>query len=142
MSVVYFIDFGKSVKIGFTRNLVSRVKALQTTSSQVLKVLFTFSGGRKEELRLHVLLRDLRIRGEFFYFDYRIDNFIHIAKSDAVEEAWLWLEHEIDTRRNNLRCGVRKRNVLSRMEEIKKEERELTDRCFRLVAERKERLGW
>jgi hypothetical protein len=67
--VVYFIRAGDAVKIGHTKNVPSRLRALATASAVRLQVLATVPGGRDREDREHQRWSHLRIRGEWFRAD-------------------------------------------------------------------------
>ncbi len=77
-SVVYFITAHKSrkVKIGYARNLKSRMATLQTGNHSPLKVLHTLPGGAGLEAQLHGRFSDDRIQGEWFRLSDRIREFI------------------------------------------------------------------
>lgn len=64
---IYFIRAGDMVKIGFTRSDPRRrVAALQTGNAEHLRLLTYIAGHSKMETELHDLLRDHRVRGEWF----------------------------------------------------------------------------
>lgn len=64
--VVYFIDDGTAVKIGWTKDLPGRLATLQTGSSRPLTLLRAVPGGRDLEASLHERLADARLQGEWF----------------------------------------------------------------------------
>lgn len=67
-SVVYFVQRGEGgpVKIGTTRDVDSRLSALQTASSEPLILLGTMSGSRALEADLHRAFEPHRLHGEWF----------------------------------------------------------------------------
>lgn len=54
------------VKIGSSKNVLKRLKALQTSSAFELKILHVFLGWGGLEKKLHSLLSDFRLKGEWF----------------------------------------------------------------------------
>lgn len=69
--IVYFIQavIGGPIKIGTSRRdkLSIRLGALQTGSAYRLRVTRTFPGGRGLEQLLHLLFREARMEGEWFW---------------------------------------------------------------------------
>ena len=64
--VVYFIEGGDFIKIGFTRSPAARSKHLMTDSPYEPKVLHLEPGTYKTEKLFHRQFAHLRIRGEWF----------------------------------------------------------------------------
>lgn len=67
-AVVYFLQAGDDgpVKIGFTKNLGTRIEDLQCGRSERLRLIGHRPGGRQEEKALHLRLAAHRLRGEWF----------------------------------------------------------------------------
>ena len=64
---VYFVASGEdSVKIGVTDDVLSRMKALQTTSPLPLKLLLVVPGDKETKYELHQAFWALRISGGWF----------------------------------------------------------------------------
>lgn len=63
---VYFIQQSDAVKIGWSRNVDARMRALQTAASAPLRLLGTLAGTREVERSLHKRFRALRTHGEWF----------------------------------------------------------------------------
>ena len=64
---VYFVASGEdSVKIGVTDDVLSRMKALQTTSPLPLKLLLVVPGDKETKYELHQAFGALRISGGWF----------------------------------------------------------------------------
>lgn len=69
---LYAISNGDSIKLGFSSNIKSRVKALQTGSDGDLKLLWKYYAGtnlqaaKDAERKLHRYCNEFRIRGEWF----------------------------------------------------------------------------
>lgn len=59
-------------KIGISRCLSKRLRALGASHAAPLEVLAVFGGGRRRELECHRLFADLHIRGEWFRADARL----------------------------------------------------------------------
>lgn len=66
MSKVYFIESGDFIKIGVSGSPELRLKSLQTSSPNELKILATISGTDVEEKRIHHLFDQDRQQGEWF----------------------------------------------------------------------------
>lgn len=80
---IYFVQAAKlGVKIGFTTNLESRMKSLQTASPHLLE-LISFIGAvdSLEEFKAHEFFKEKKIRGEWFNIDEEeIYDYIHDLK--------------------------------------------------------------
>ncbi|MDH2429332.1 GIY-YIG nuclease family protein [Sphaerisporangium sp. TRM90804] len=60
-SVIYFIQRGDLIKIGYSENLARRVQALHGD-----RVLLALAGTRAHESALHELFKEHRVKGEWF----------------------------------------------------------------------------
>lgn len=78
--MVYFIQDGDRIKIGFSKNPEKRLSDLQVSNSRPLVLLGTMKGGRGTEQRIHTLFEHLRITGEWFFSDPTLLHFIRNAK--------------------------------------------------------------
>lgn len=65
---VYFIqgENGGPIKIGYTKDLKSRLSSIQTGHPDILKLLACFPANEKDEQKLHKKFDALRLRGEWF----------------------------------------------------------------------------
>ena len=63
---VYFITDRRYVKIGKTKNIISRLSGLQTGHPEKLYVLGYVDGGIGEEKEIHKRFNKYRVRGEGF----------------------------------------------------------------------------
>lgn len=65
---VYLLEcpVSKSIKVGFSSCVESRVSALQTGAPARLRLLAKFSGVRSDETEMRRLLRVFRVHGEWF----------------------------------------------------------------------------
>lgn len=64
--MIYAIQAGEFVKIGYAKNVSKRVKTLQVGSAVPIVVLATCHGDRSTEKAFHLMLRNSRVRGEWF----------------------------------------------------------------------------
>ncbi|MBL0245569.1 MAG: GIY-YIG nuclease family protein [Rhodoferax sp.] len=64
---IYFIqDVLGNIKIGFARNVQSRIETLQTANSSPLRLIGSINGNKSKEAELHRRFAGARIRGEWF----------------------------------------------------------------------------
>jgi Meiotically up-regulated gene 113 len=63
---VYFVRDGRSIKIGITNNVSSRLSSLQTGNPRQLKLLGSFKGTARDEAELHDKFWRDRGLGEWF----------------------------------------------------------------------------
>lgn len=63
---VYFIRSGEAVKIGMSKDVPGRFRALRTMSPLPLELLGVIPGGRDEEAQLHRQWAGQRLHGEWF----------------------------------------------------------------------------
>jgi hypothetical protein len=80
-SQVYFIreDDNGPIKIGYAKNVLTRLSQLQPGNPSALRVVATVPGGEPEEKRLHQRFHHLKIRGEWYkandeLLDYIVKN--------------------------------------------------------------------
>lgn len=78
---VYFIESGPGgpIKIGVSSCVGTRMYDMQISNPDKLACLLTISGGGHLELMFHNVLRESRIRGEWFRRSVELDVFIALA---------------------------------------------------------------
>lgn len=69
--LVYFVQFGDRIKIGYTTNLDRRMEAVPND-----KILALVAGSMADERKYHAKFDDIRITGEWFANDPRLTDFI------------------------------------------------------------------
>lgn len=72
--VVYVVQCGRTgpIKIGYTTNLIQRVRDLEFAGGHRLQLRAAFVGSKKLERQLHDRFEDLRLHGEWFAPNIRI----------------------------------------------------------------------
>lgn len=136
-SMVYFVQIGKHIKIGFTTNLEGRLKAFQTSSADV-DLLLSLPGDRALERSLHDKLSECRIARELFRREYRVLAFMSKYKRDGLAAALQFLD-ETDS------AAIARRKAEDRVRRVAvaRQTKAEKDAYFAsLVAERKNRIGW
>lgn len=89
---VYFIEAdGVAVKIGFTHDVVRRIRVMQIDCPHRLYVIGAMKAGYQIESKLHKKFRRYRIRGEWFnlapeILEYIRENSINVAKSYRLRQ--------------------------------------------------------
>lgn len=63
---VYFIQSRGMVKIGFSSKIANRITELSAQNPVTVRLLAVIQGGRDMERRLHEMLAEHRIKGEWF----------------------------------------------------------------------------
>lgn len=63
---IYFVRMGAFVKIGITRDVAARMKAIQTSSPEKIVLLKIERGTVEDEQRFHHRFRRYRANGEWF----------------------------------------------------------------------------
>lgn len=63
---VYFAQAGDRIKIGWSKNVATRVAQLQTGNAAPIKLLGVVPGGRAKEREIHDLFASVRVGGEWF----------------------------------------------------------------------------
>ncbi len=86
-SVVYFVQNGSRVKIGFTTNIKGRIGTLSLRTNDVL---LTLAGGRDLESALHFRFQEYRVGGtEWFQMSQEVRRYItDKRKSVGTETPW------------------------------------------------------
>ena len=83
--MVYFIQSGEYVKVGYTANLKSRYKQYVTENPNPVYLLATINGGYDIERKIHKQLKDYKHRGEWFvYTDIVKQKIALIIKENAL----------------------------------------------------------
>lgn len=80
---IYFIQAGEDgpIKIGFSKDPVSRLRTLQTAHTEKLKMLHHQTGTRVDEVKLHHKFKSLKIRGEWYQAKGPLLDFIQKRKT-------------------------------------------------------------
>lgn len=84
---VYFISDGTHIKIGKANDPCQRVRELQTANPFVLEMLGVTQGGHKLEFRLHDLLAEFRLQGEWFVMNDHVMSVIRPYLFESMLEA-------------------------------------------------------
>lgn len=97
-SVVYAVRRGDGpVKIGWTKNLDTRLSTLQTASAELLDLIWSSPGGRDDEAALHSFFSPFRIRSEWFEQD--VATLIALSKETLMPRIRTvkpeWLDDEL-----------------------------------------------
>jgi hypothetical protein len=74
--MIYFIQSGDAVKIGYSADPKSRIKKLSTANPNCLLILGVMDGGMDEELSIHARFAKHHLRGEWFAIGDEIIEFI------------------------------------------------------------------
>lgn len=77
-SFVYVVQnaHSKVVKIGYTKDLKTRLRQLQTACSHELTVIKTVEGGKDEESHIHLDLKKYRLNGEWFKWNEFVKSYV------------------------------------------------------------------
>lgn len=136
--IVYFVEIGKFIKIGFTTNLKTRMSAFLNSAPSV-ELLLTIPGGRDLERDIHNILVDRRVAREMYHHnDDRIRGFIRQYELNGLQPALDYLDETTPEEREARKAASRINYV-----EIRRRTKAEKNAYFSsLVAQRKERLGW
>jgi hypothetical protein len=74
------------VKIGWSKNVDTRLKSLQTSSPLPLTLLGKLAASRRLEKELHLRFEPYRASGEWFRLGYRIEMFLRAAIDEQSED--------------------------------------------------------
>jgi len=136
-SVVYIVQIGPHLKIGFSRNMASRLKQF-ATSAVTVETLLVVPGDRPLERQLQGLLSEARITRELFRHYWRIYDFIDVVKRDGLDRGLQFLSETTPRRRVERRQDERR----ARESRARQSKAALDAHFAGLVADRKRRLGW
>jgi hypothetical protein len=82
--MIYFIESGDYVKVGYTSDIKNRYKKYVTENPNQIKLLATFKGGYDTEKKIHRQLKEYHHRGEWFKFNDEVrELLIQIKKENA-----------------------------------------------------------
>ena len=134
---VYIAQIGKHIKIGFSRNVAKRLKAVETSATQV-DLLFSVPGDMRLEKLIHNLLGEDKIRNELFHQSWRITSFIYRVEQEGIAAGLKFLESSTPKRREQAKQEAREQRI-----KIARQTKSEKDAYFAsLVAGRKQRIGW
>ena len=85
--VVYFVQSGDFINIGFSANAEGRIRSLRTGAAQPLRVLLTVPGNREKERLLHYRFRGARAEGEWFFATPSLLSFIDEIREQIVTDS-------------------------------------------------------
>lgn len=102
LSGIYFIQQGEvgPIKIGWSKNVRSRIATLKTASPYRLRLLLVLKGEEHDERRLHDWFHEERLNGEWFRVGGELEAFV-IAKAARVVDHSL---HYCDGRKPSEPC--------------------------------------
>lgn len=85
--MIYFIvtEDNKFVKIGYTSNLKNRIVNIQNGNPYELTVIKTIKGGYTKEQLIHKQLHNYHRKGEWFYYNQYVKDFIKTLTDDENE---------------------------------------------------------
>lgn len=63
---IYFIQSGNLIKIGISNNINRRIKELQVSNGEQLKLIYTIKGTEATEWYLHNMHQYYHVRGEWY----------------------------------------------------------------------------
>lgn len=87
--MIYFIQekglFRNRVKIGYTDNIRSRLRDLQSASPSKLKILLILSGDEQDEYIYHQRFARYRLHGEWFKFGFKLRLFVSFNQLKPID---------------------------------------------------------
>lgn len=83
--MLYFIQQDKYIKIGYTKNIKTRLSDLQVSSPVKLNVLGLMDGTFEDEAEMHKKFRHLSVNGEWFRYTDELVEFI-----DSLDKDLMW----------------------------------------------------
>jgi hypothetical protein len=83
---IYFVQAGNHgpIKIGITDNVRRRLKSLQSSSPEPLRLLFSFNGSEVIESALHQKFSSCRMHGEWFRPTTELVSFISTLSAELT----------------------------------------------------------
>jgi hypothetical protein len=75
-SVVYIFRYGKTIKIGRSKQVEKRLNVLRMQSGRNITLVAVFPGSHREEASLHQLFKDYRVQGEWFRNEGKLKEFL------------------------------------------------------------------
>jgi len=81
---IYFIEYEKSIKIGFSKNPWARLNSLKTAMPNEPKLLSHFDGTKTQEKELHKLFQEYRINREWYKPNDYLLNLIKFGLPDVI----------------------------------------------------------
>lgn len=82
--MIYFIQSGEYVKVGYTGNLKSRYKQYVTENPNPVYLLATINGGYDIERKIHKQLKEFKHRGEWFVYTDQVKEKIALIIKENI----------------------------------------------------------
>ena len=89
-SLVYFVRAEKRIKIGITRNIRSRMRALQTGHAAKFELLFAIPGDRQLEYFFHRQFELEHVDREWFAMEGALKAFLEGRPYERVRSTRKW----------------------------------------------------
>lgn len=74
--MIYFIEYGNLIKIGYAKNPAKRIKEIQSNYPLPLGIVGIIDGERSEEQKLHFKFKEYHVNKEWFEKSISILNFV------------------------------------------------------------------
>jgi hypothetical protein len=107
--MIYIVQVGQNgpVKIGRTKNPMSRIKDLQVMHFEQLRIIRLFWGESLEEHHLHSLFLPYRIRGEWYNYHPIMMGDVGLVPIKDVSDwdSWIALRDKVGFSNVYLGCG-------------------------------------
>ena len=92
MNVIYFVQSLDKIKVGFTNNITHRMKGLRSANPHGVILIGTVEGNKNHEKKIHTVLKDNNVIGEWFRDCAEVREYIDKILNDSIKVQYKQME--------------------------------------------------
>ena len=90
--MVYFVQSLDKIKVGFTSNITHRIKGLRSANPHGVILIGTVHGDKNHEKKIHKVLKDHNVVGEWFKDCEEVREYIDKILNDGIKVKYKQME--------------------------------------------------
>ena len=90
--MIYFVQSLNKIKVGFTNNITHRMKGLRSANPHGVILIGTVQGNKNHEKKIHTVLKDNNVIGEWFRDCAEVREYIDKILNDSIKVQYKQME--------------------------------------------------
>ncbi len=90
--MIYFVQSLDKIKVGFTNNITHRMKGLRSANPHGVILIGTVQGNKNHEKKIHTVLKDNNVIGEWFRDCAEVREYIDKILNDSIKVQYKQME--------------------------------------------------
>ena len=90
--MIYFVQSLDKIKVGFTNNITHRMKGLRSANPHGVILIGTVEGNKNHEKKIHTVLKDNNVIGEWFRDCAEVREYIDKILNDSIKVQYKQME--------------------------------------------------